>query len=188
MHRSPRFRPSPAMVVATIALLVALGGTGYAATVLPANSVGTVQVIDNSLLKKDFKAGQLPVGKPGPAGPSDAYAQSISGQITLPTSTTILATLQIPKPGSYLIWAKTDVSDTGSLDEAASCQLAAGNATDTSRTYLPKTGSSATISNLLVQQFSAAGQAQLNCVSGAGKVKAQQIELVSVRVASLAGS
>jgi hypothetical protein len=27
---------------------------------LPANSVGTKQVINHSLLKKDFKAGQLP--------------------------------------------------------------------------------------------------------------------------------
>jgi hypothetical protein len=36
--------PSPAMVVACIALLVALGGTSYAAIRLPANSVGTKQL------------------------------------------------------------------------------------------------------------------------------------------------
>jgi hypothetical protein len=38
-----RFRPSPALVVASIALLVALGGTGYAAVsaTAPANSVNT---------------------------------------------------------------------------------------------------------------------------------------------------
>jgi len=36
--------PSPAMVVACLALAVALGGTGYAAIKLPANSVGTVQL------------------------------------------------------------------------------------------------------------------------------------------------
>src|SRR4051812_30403817 len=33
--RWKRFRPSPSMVVATVALAVALGGTGYAALVLP---------------------------------------------------------------------------------------------------------------------------------------------------------
>jgi hypothetical protein len=37
-------RPSPSMVVAFVALLVAMGGTGYAAIVLPANSVGSKQV------------------------------------------------------------------------------------------------------------------------------------------------
>jgi hypothetical protein len=36
--------PSPAMVVACIALAVALGGTSYAAVRLPANSVGTKQL------------------------------------------------------------------------------------------------------------------------------------------------
>jgi hypothetical protein len=67
------------MVVACIALTVALCGTGYAATVLPRNSVGTVQLRNNavvggkvknaSLTAADFKAGSLPAGPAGPAGP-----------------------------------------------------------------------------------------------------------------------
>ena len=57
-----------------LALFFALVGTSYAATssLLPKNSVGTRQVIDHSLLKVDFKAGQLPrgpAGRQGPAGP-----------------------------------------------------------------------------------------------------------------------
>ncbi|MEV4419674.1 collagen-like protein [Patulibacter sp. NPDC049589] len=71
------------MVVSTIALFVALGGTGYAAVKLPAKSVGSKQlkasavtsdkVKNGSLTAKDFKSGQLKAGKagvPGPAGPS----------------------------------------------------------------------------------------------------------------------
>jgi hypothetical protein len=60
--------------VAYVALFVALGGTGYAASsaLLPANSVGTQQVIDHSLLKADFKAGQLPAGPRGPRGHAGA--------------------------------------------------------------------------------------------------------------------
>jgi len=66
-----RFRPSPAMVVACAALLIALGGTGYAATQLaPRNSVGTLQVINRSLKAVDFKQGQLPRGPRGFAGPA----------------------------------------------------------------------------------------------------------------------
>ncbi len=75
-----KHRPSPAIVLASAALIVALGGTGYAAIVLPANSVGTPQlkkdavtslkVKNGSLLKADFKAGQVPGGPAGPAGPA----------------------------------------------------------------------------------------------------------------------
>lgn len=51
-----RLRPSPSMVVAIIALTVALGGTGYAAIVLPANSVGTKQIKDGSVANRDLHA------------------------------------------------------------------------------------------------------------------------------------
>lgn len=74
-----RLVPSPAMAVACLALLVALGGVGYAAVKLPANSVGTAQlrkdavtglkVKDGTLLAVDFKRGQV-VGKTGAAGAS----------------------------------------------------------------------------------------------------------------------
>ena len=70
--------PSPALVLAGIALVVALGGTGYAALALPSNSVGTAQlkqdavtsgkVKNGSLLRADFKAGQLPRGAKGARG------------------------------------------------------------------------------------------------------------------------
>jgi len=87
----PSFRrPSPALVVACIALLVALGGTGYATVLnIPRNSVGPLQlkrnavtsskiapnavqtahVLAGSLLAEDFKAGQLPSGPKGDKGP-----------------------------------------------------------------------------------------------------------------------
>jgi hypothetical protein len=65
-----RFRPAPATVIASLALFVALGGTGYAVTRLPANSVTTRQVVNHSLLAVDFKSGQIPRGPQGPAGPT----------------------------------------------------------------------------------------------------------------------
>jgi len=58
------------MVIACLALLLALGGTGYAAIKLPRNSVTTIQVKDFSLLARDFKRGQVPAGPVGPAGPA----------------------------------------------------------------------------------------------------------------------
>jgi hypothetical protein len=59
--------------VAYVALFFALSGaTAVAATALPRNSVGSLQVKDHSLLAKDFKRGQLPRGARGPAGPAGA--------------------------------------------------------------------------------------------------------------------
>jgi hypothetical protein len=44
-----RIKPSPAMTVALAALFISLGGGAYAATNLPANSVGTAQLSDNAV-------------------------------------------------------------------------------------------------------------------------------------------
>ena len=103
--RSFRRRPSPATVVASIALLVALGGTSVAAVsiIIPKASVGTAQlkkdavvsskVKDGSLLSADFKAGKVPAGPAGPAGqagaqgpagPSDAYSKLLDGPVAVP--------------------------------------------------------------------------------------------------------
>jgi hypothetical protein len=70
------------LVVASVALSVALSGTGYAAFKLPKASVGTVhlkknavtsaKVKDRTLLGSDFAKGQIPAGPAGPAGPQGA--------------------------------------------------------------------------------------------------------------------
>jgi hypothetical protein len=49
MRHLIRLRPSPAMVVACLALGLALGGTSYAAVKLPRNSVGTKQLKKNAV-------------------------------------------------------------------------------------------------------------------------------------------
>jgi hypothetical protein len=77
-----------ANVASTLALFIALGGVSYAATTLPANSVGTPQlqnravtgtklageavtgskVKDGSLRGRDFAKGEIPAGAIGPQG------------------------------------------------------------------------------------------------------------------------
>ena len=105
-------------VVAVLALFVALGGSAYAAGVLPANSVGTPQlkggsvtsgkVKDGTLKAVDFARNQLragPRGARGPAGPegpvglidgSQVYVRATSdprylrgGLVTVVGSTTL---------------------------------------------------------------------------------------------------
>jgi hypothetical protein len=68
--------------VSLLALFVALGGTSYAVTKLPAKSVGSLQLKSNavtsskvkngSLLKTDFRRGQLPAGARGATGAAGA--------------------------------------------------------------------------------------------------------------------
>lgn len=57
MHKLLQRRPSPAMVVACIALLVALSGTGIAAVAaLPNNSVGPAQLKSNAVTNPKIAA------------------------------------------------------------------------------------------------------------------------------------
>src|SRR3954468_8431283 len=83
-------RPSPATVIALVALFVALGGTGYAALSLPKNSVGTKQLKNNavtgakvkngSLRARDFKTGLLKAGAKGdPCLSSDPNCRGSKG-------------------------------------------------------------------------------------------------------------
>jgi hypothetical protein len=103
--------PTPAMLVACVALAASLGGVSYAAGVLPKNSVGTealqksavtasklkksavtgAKVKNGTLKAADFSAGQLPAGpkgEPGAQGPKgdkgDTGSPGLSGyQIVL---------------------------------------------------------------------------------------------------------
>jgi hypothetical protein len=52
-------RPSPALIVAIIALIVSMGGTGYAAFTLPNNSVGTKQLKNGAVTAAKVKRHSL---------------------------------------------------------------------------------------------------------------------------------
>jgi hypothetical protein len=125
-----RLRPSPAMVVACIALLFAMTGAGYAAGMIGPNTVGTKQLKKNavisskvknrSLLAVDFKAGQLPrgaagsqgpQGPQGPAGPAGPGARwvvvSPNGVISKQSGGIVVSKVQA---GAYIVNFGSDVS------------------------------------------------------------------------------
>jgi hypothetical protein len=61
-------RPSPALVVSVVALVVALGGTSYAAFSLPRNSVGTNQLKNGAVTGTKIKNGAVTGAKLNLAG------------------------------------------------------------------------------------------------------------------------
>lgn len=72
-----RNRPSPALLIASLALFVAFGGTSYAAVRITGKNVKdgsltTKDIKDSSLLKNDFMQGQLPAGPQGSKGDTGA--------------------------------------------------------------------------------------------------------------------
>lgn len=64
MRRILRRRPTPALIVATIALFLAAGGTTYALT-LPANSVGSAQIQTGRVLNSKLYPGTVSNSKLG---------------------------------------------------------------------------------------------------------------------------
>lgn len=136
MWKSAVRPPSPAMVVATIALFAALGGTGYAASELTkspnsaaaktkkkkSNHADAAQ--DLAQIKSFFKAKRASLigahgsagpqglqgsqGPAGPQGPSNAFSGSIEGPVTITTSSTPGDKVGHLnlQPGSYVIFAK----------------------------------------------------------------------------------
>jgi hypothetical protein len=63
VSRSWLRRPSPALVISTIALVAALGGTSYAAFSLPKNSVGTKQLKNGAVTGPKIKNGAVSAAK-----------------------------------------------------------------------------------------------------------------------------
>ena len=55
-----RFRPSPAMIVACVALIVALGGTAWA---VATNSVGTRQLKNGAVTNPKLAANSVGTGR-----------------------------------------------------------------------------------------------------------------------------
>jgi hypothetical protein len=120
-HRTGGLR-SPALVVSILALVVALGGTGYAAFRLPARSVGTAQLKDGAvtahkvrartLLARNFAPGQLPRGPAGPpgrpgapglAGSARAFGVVRAAGTVVPSRSKGIVALSHPAVGVYCL-------------------------------------------------------------------------------------
>jgi hypothetical protein len=154
MSRMLRHRPSPAMVVACLALAIALSGTSYAAIRLPANSVGTKQLRKNAVTSAKVKndaltgadvnerrLGQVPSAATASNANNAAHAATADSAttanaafstyndslISLPDALGTIATLSIPAAGNYVVIAKFEAyNSAGVANTRSRCYLRAG--------------------------------------------------------------
>ena len=123
-------RLSFANVAALLALFVALGGSAYAAGVLPLNSVGTAQlkagsvtsgkVKDRTLKAVDLARNQLkagPKGDTGPAGPAGLTSVVDTAQVY----TRALSDARYLRGGLVTVVASFAIPSTGNLGATATC-------------------------------------------------------------------
>jgi hypothetical protein len=209
------FRVSPSMAVASLALLVALGGTSFAAvSAYPRHSVtnGALataavdsRVVKNRSLKAaDFGVGQIPrgpagapgqpgqqgpAGAAGPAGPSDAYVKNVTTTVNIATAGSGVGSVTIPQAGNYVIIAKVGVSSSAGISGDVRCTLTAGGNTDTGTVTLAADGRGV-ITAALGQQYTAAGSAGVTCnqTVGEGLVNAGQVRIVAIKTGTLTNS
>jgi hypothetical protein len=147
-----RARLTYANVMATIAVFVALGGSSYAAITITGknvknrsltgrdikkNSLTSAEVRDQTLLAKDFEAGQLPAGPKGdkgdrgvkgdrglqgPAGPSQGFAGATASDSfvdSTPDGVVSQTTFNLAQPGRLYVQARGIVAVTCSPSETS---------------------------------------------------------------------
>jgi hypothetical protein len=204
-------RPSPALVVALIALFVSLGGVSYG---LARDSVGTRAIVNNSVRTQDIRNGtirrrdvkrdvldnsriknsNLIAGQAGTAGLANAAFSSFhDGDISLPDgSPKVIGRLNVPA-GRYVVNAKltafNSADNTSSPDDI--CLLKAGATVDTQNfdTQSSTGDDEESVALQLVHVFGRHGQIQLLCSDkGDGdvsalhtRITAQQVRAVSNR-------
>jgi hypothetical protein len=107
-------------MTATLALFVALGGTGYAVTELAADSVGprelrrgavrSPEVANRSLRTVDFARGQVPRGRRGVPGAAKAYARVNADGTVAAEQSKGNPTVKRVSPGRYCVGVTVELS------------------------------------------------------------------------------
>lgn len=111
-------KPSPAMVVACISLSIALSGVGYAATALPANSVGRVQLKANAVVSPKVKNRSLKAIDIGAGQLTRArFAGGICNPaVSSPDVTCATITMSLPTQARVLLVVGGSWHETGTAD------------------------------------------------------------------------
>jgi hypothetical protein len=202
-------RPSPAMLVSIIALVMATAGTATAAKVLITNTtqikkgvVNSGDVKDGALSGRDIRDGTIAVGEleaTARAAISGAQTSAVEvfrkqGPAGVPKGEVRrVATVANLEPGVYAIFAKTVMTlgegettilgnETGG---SGHCALKAGEDRDESRTMLASPGYNAPglVSTQITTTFGSPGTVALECDSPDREWQGTDTTIIAIRVA-----
>lgn len=199
---------SYANVMATIAMFVALGGLGYAATQLPRNSVGAKQlkkgaVTPKKLSKASKKTLEGPrgpkgergergqTGERGAPGPSTVYAGFHNGVIELEDAPEPAMSIPVPA-GAYAIQAKLNSFTQGGSDDIH-CTLKAGDDVDVEEAAIGQVAGFAGASTIALQTvhtFPAAGSVEVTCLAegGGAGLAIKYLRITAIQVGGIAAN
>ena len=209
-----RPRPSPATVIGSLALVVALGGTSMAAVkvAIPNGSVGNPQlktaavtsnkIQNGTLLKVDVKAGQVTAGAAGPAGPAGpagsagaAGAAGGPGPIGPSDAYSQFVNGPVVVPTSPTTLASLSIPQAGKYVVFSKAVFTGpGLATVLCGLSAPPDGDlSATVAsatplmteNTLVHEFASSGSVAFACEASAAGVTAAFVRVTAIKVSSL---
>ena len=207
MQRLRRRSPSPALVVAFIALFAAAGGGWAVAAQNAASTIracvskktGAVRLSSRCKRKTERtvswnaagRAGRTGLrgaqGPPGPAGPFAVFEADRDGGSggAADGVEQQIATLNLPA-GTYTITGKARITRQGAGATIGSCTLAAGTDTDTANALLSQT---LTVGSTVVAQvshtFPAAGAATLTCTAIGGSWVADKAKVIAIKAGTL---
>jgi len=206
-----RPRLSYANVVSSLALFIALGGTGYAVTQLPRNSVGARQLKPNAVTSAKIRAGAVQRsdlspnarigsrgvrGPAGPVGPSETIQVKRAEAAAIPTGangSATLATISVPA-GSWVFNAQTRVVYGGTgTSEFFDCYLTRGGGERLGEGTLnvgeaPPSVIAGSIPTQVAATFGAPTQVSYVCTHPSpigGAPRAERTVLLATRVGSL---
>lgn len=177
-------------VTGTLALFIALGGTGYAAT-----QIGTGQIKNGAVTNAKLHNGAVTASKlkSGTLPPSDAYSSQVGGGVdSVADYNTVVTSVNVPA-GSYVVMAKLYAianSTPSATDYQMLCALWAG--TPGTGTQVDFTNGAAPASTYVRYPLQGAvtlaspGTLSLTCGSGAAAdFRLYGISLAAIKVARL---
>lgn len=206
MDQKRSSKPSPAMVVAMIALFVALGGGAYASVALNQvrsvhikngevknpdlanSSVGTLKLRDRAVTSAKIKDGDIQPVDLSPAARGTVYGSYSDGAVPIDGATaeagTVILTLSVPA-GTYAIVGKAILNnDSATTATTGACRLATPTDWDEARTGLQidsDVNDEAMVTMTVVTTYAAPGTVELRCTDfGTGTGVASWRKIVAI--------
>ncbi len=188
-----RLTPSPAIVIATLALVFAAGGGAWAASSSRSTHRAKAQASPSNRGPRGprgFRGSRGPRGfngSQGPAGPSDGFVVNAAQRQSLtPGTDTTVAQLQVPSGGTYIVTASTELGNQTSVENLVSCTLLQNfNPLDSGSADLPaQTVFAATISLTGAATADNGGTIKVSCNPTTG-ASARNTVITAIKVGTL---